>query len=183
MTTTTDYPKKYNPKEFEDRIYSTWEAEWKFKPRESITGENFYIPTPPPNVTAKLHVWHSLGCTVQDIMWRYHRMKGDSTLLIPWTDHAGISTQVKVEEKLAKEWKNKHNISREEFLDECNLWNKQYGWEIQNQFRKMWTSCDWSKEKFTLDESMNKRVNKAFVDLYNKGLITNENIWLIMIQF
>jgi valyl-tRNA synthetase len=126
---------------------------------------------PPPNVTAKLHVWHSIMLTLEDIMTRYHRMKWDSTLLLPWTDHAWISTQVKVEEKLAKEWKNKHNISREEFLEECWEWTRKYGWEIQNQFRKMWVSCDWTKEKFTLDPDMNEKVSKAFVDLYNKWLI------------
>lgn len=98
-------------------------------------------------------------------------MKGDSTLLLPGTDHAGISTQVKVEQRLAKEGKDKSKMSREAFLDECYKWNKEYGGKIQNQFRKMGASCDWTKEKFTLDESMNKRVIAAFVDLYNKGLI------------
>jgi len=180
MTANTEYPKKYNPKEFEDRLYKTWEEEWKFKPRESTTGEQFYIPMPPPNVTAKLHIGHSVMLTLEDIMTRYHRMKGDCTLLLPGTDHAGISTQVKVEEKLAKQWKDKHSMSRKEFLDECFDWTKQYGWEIQNQFRKMWTSCDWTKEKFTLDDSMNKRVNKAFVDLYNKGLIYK---WEYMVNY
>jgi len=180
MTNTIDYPKKYNPKDFEDRLYSTWEKEWKFKPRESTTGEQFYIPMPPPNVTSKLHIGHSVMLTLEDIMTRYHRMKWDSTLLLPGTDHAGISTQVKVEEKLAKEWKSKHTMSREEFLKECWDWNEKYGWIIQKQFRKMWTSCDWSKEKFTFEESMNKRVNKAFVDLYNKGLIYK---WEYMVNY
>ncbi len=180
MTTTQEYPKKYNPKEFEERLYQNWEEEGKFKPRESTTGEQFYIPMPPPNVTSKLHIGHSSMLSLQDIMTRYHRMKGDSTLLLPGTDHAGISTQVKVEEKLAKIGKNKHNMSREDFLKECWDWTKQYGWEIQNQFRKMGTSCDWTKEKFTLDDSMNKRVNKAFVDLYNKGLIYK---WEYMVNY
>ncbi len=171
MTATTNYPKKYNPKEFEERLYTHWEENWKFLPRESTTGEQFYIPMPPPNVTSKLHVGHSVMLTLEDIMTRYHRMKGDSTLLLPWTDHAGISTQVKVEEKLAQEGKSKHTMSREDFLKECWDWNDEYGGVIQNQFRKMWTSCDWTKEKFTFEPSMNKRVNKAFVDLYNKGLI------------
>ena len=180
MTTTQEYPKKYNPKEFEERLYQNWEEEGKFKPRESTTGEQFYIPMPPPNVTSKLHIGHSSMLSLQDIMTRYHRMKGDSTLLLPGTDHAGISTQVKVEEKLAKIGKNKHNMSREDFLKECWDWTKQYGWEIQNQFRKMGTSCDWTKEKFTLDDSMNKRVNKAFVDLYNKDLIYK---WEYMVNY
>jgi len=180
MTTNTEYPKKYNPKDFEERLYQNWEEEGKFKPRESTTGEQFYIPMPPPNVTSKLHIGHSSMLSLQDIMTRYHRMKGDSTLLLPGTDHAWISTQVKVEEKLAKEGKSKHNMSREDFIAECFKWTKNYWGQIQNQFRKMWTSCDWSKEKFTLDESMNKRVNKAFVDLYNKGLIYR---WEYMVNY
>ncbi|MCH2188833.1 valine--tRNA ligase, partial [Candidatus Gracilibacteria bacterium] len=167
----SDFPKKYDPKSFEEKIYSDWEANNKFEPRKSLSGEQFYIPIPPPNVTSKLHIGHSVMLTLEDIMTRYHRMKGDATLLLPGTDHAGISTQVKVEEKLAKEGKSKHTMSREEFLDECWAWNKKYGGEIQNQFRKMGTSCDWTKEKFTLDPDMNEKVNKAFVDLYNKGLI------------
>lgn len=169
--TNPEFGKKYSPSEFEEKLYQKWEADGNFKPRESLTGEQFYIPMPPPNVTSKLHIGHSSMLTLEDIMTRYHRMKWDSTLLLPGTDHAGISTQVKVEEKLAKEWKNKHNISREEFLDECWDWTKNYGGQIQNQFRKMGTSCDWSKEKFTMDDDMNETVNKAFVDLYNKGLI------------
>jgi len=175
-----DFPKKYSPKEFEDKLYRKWEEEGKFKPRDSLTGEQFYIPMPPPNVTSKLHIWHSVMLTLQDIMTRYHRMKWDSTLLLPWTDHAWISTQVKVEEKLALEWKNKHNISRDDFLEECWKWTKECWWEIQNQFRKMWTSCDWSQEKFTMDDDMNEKVNKAFVDLYNKWLIYK---WEYMVNY
>lgn len=175
-----EFSKKYSPKEFEEKLYKSWEESGKFKPQKSTTGEQFYIPMPPPNVTSKLHVWHSVMLTLEDIMVRYHRMKGDETLLLPGTDHAWISTQVKVEEKLALEWKNKHNISREEFLKECWDWNNKYGWIIQEQFRKMWTSCDWSKEKFTFEKSMNEKVTKAFVDLYNKWLIYK---WEYMVNF
>ena len=167
----SDFQKKYEPKNFEEKIYKSWEEKWKFKPKESKTWETYYIPMPPPNVTSHLHIGHSVMLTLEDIMARYHKMKWDSTLLLPWTDHAGISTQIKVEEKLLKEGKNKSDISREEFLEECWSWTKKYSWQIQNQFRKMWTSCDWSKERFTLDEWMNKRVIEAFVDLYNKWLI------------
>jgi valyl-tRNA synthetase len=109
--------------------------------------------------------------TIEDIMTRYHRMKGDSTLLLPGTDHAGISTQVKVEEKIASEGRDKSQMSREDFLSECWDWNKEYGGQIQNQFRKMGTSCDWTKEKFTMDPDMNKRVIDAFITLHNRGLI------------
>lgn len=164
----SEFPKKYFPKDFEESIYKSWEKSGYFQPQVSKTQENFFIPMPPPNVTDVLHVGHSLMLALQDIMTRYHRMKGDSTLLLPGTDHAGISTQVKVEQRLAKEGKDKSKMSRDEFLDECYKWNKEYGGKIQNQFRKMGASCDWTKEKFTLDESMNKRVIAAFVDLYNK---------------
>lgn len=175
-----EFPKKYTPKDFEDKLYKNWEETGKFKPVEWKTKKAFYIPMPPPNVTSKLHIWHSAMLTLEDIMTRYHRMIGDETLLLPGTDHAWISTQVKVEEKLAKEWKNKHNISREEFLEECFDWTRNYWWQIQNQFRKMWTSCDWTKEKFTMDEDMNVTVNKAFVDLYNKWLIYK---WEYMVNY
>lgn len=175
-----EFPKRYSPKEFEEKLYKNWEELGKFKPRKWLTGEQFYIPMPPPNVTSKLHIWHSVMLTLEDIMTRYHRMKWDETLLLPGTDHAGISTQVKVEEKLALEWKNKHNISREEFLKECHEWTDKYGWMIQNQFRKMWTSCDWSNERFTFEEQMNTKVTKAFVDLYNKWLIYK---WEYMVNF
>lgn len=176
----TTFSKKYEPSLFEEGIYKNWEESWDFEPKKSITWDSFYIPMPPPNVTSKLHIWHSVMLTLEDIMTRYHRMKGDSTLLLPGTDHAWIATQVKVEEKLAKAWKSKYSISREEFLQECWDWTKEYGWQIQNQFRKMWTSCDWSKEKFTFEHSMNKKVNKAFVELYKKGLIYQ---WEYMVNY
>lgn len=176
----SDFPKKYAPKEFEEKLYTKWEKDWDFEPKKSISWNSFYIPMPPPNVTSKLHIGHSVMLTLEDIMTRYHRMQGDATLLLPGSDHAGISTQMKVEEKLAKEWKSKHTISRDEFLKECWDWTKTHGWQIQNQFRKMWTSCDWSKERFTLEGSMNTRVDKAFVKLYNKGLIYK---WEYMVNY
>ena len=167
----SEFPKKYNPKEFESFIYSSWEKSGAFKPGKSKTGKSYYIPMPPPNVTSVLHVGHSVMLTLEDIMVRYHRMLGDAALLLPGTDHAGISTQVKVEEKIAKQGKDKSKMSRGEFLDECWSWNKEYGGKIQNQFRKMGTSCDWSREKFTLDDSMNERVIQAFNILYERDLI------------
>ena len=176
----SDFPKKYSPKEFEEKLYTKWEKEWDFEPKKSQSWNSFYIPMPPQNVTSKLHIGHSVMLTLEDIMTRYHRMQWDSTLLLPGTDHAGISTQMKVEEKLASEWKSKHDISREEFLKECWDWTKTHGWQIQNQFRKMWTSCDWSKERFTFEDSMNTRVDKAFVKLYNKGLIYK---WEYMVNY
>lgn len=167
----SDFPKKYNPHDFESQIYSQWEKNNCFFPKESITGDSFYIPMPPPNVTAALHVGHSVMLTLEDIMTRYHRMLWDSTLLLPGTDHASISTQVKVEQKIAAEGRDKSKMSREEFLNECWEWNRVYGGKIQSQFRKMWTSCDWPKEKFTMDPDMDERVFQAFNKLYNDGLI------------
>lgn len=167
----SDFPKKYSPKDFEKNIYKNWESNWLFKPRESLTWEQFYIPIPPPNVTGILHLGHALTSTLQDVMTRYHRMKWDETIWIPGTDHAGISTQAKVEQKLAKAGKTKFDLSREDFLKECWDWKDTHANIITDQFRQMWASCDWTKERFTLDEGLSKRVNKAFVDLYNKGLI------------
>lgn len=122
----SDFPKKYTPKDFENRIYSHWENSGAFQPSEGTTKKSFYIPMPPPNVTSVLHVGHSVMLTLEDIMTRYHRMIGDSTLLLPGTDHAGISTQVKVEEKLAKKGIDKASLSREEFLQACWDWNYEY---------------------------------------------------------
>lgn len=171
MLNQIELPKKYSPKDFEWNIYKQWEDSWKFMPQESKTWDSFYIPIPPPNVTWVLHLWHAIMLTLEDIMTRYHRMKWDSTVWIPWTDHAWISTQNVVEKKLDKEGKSRVAIWREAFLEECWDWTKTHGWIIQDQFRKMWASCDWTKERFTFDEELNKRVIKAFVDLYNKWLI------------
>jgi len=166
-----EFPKKYTPEEFEEKIYSEWENNWFFKEKNSKTKENYYIPMPPPNITWVLHLGHTLMLTIQDIIIRYHRMKWDSTLWIPWKDHAWISTQIKVEEQLEKNWKTKHDISREEFLKLCWDWKNKYGDTITKQIRKTWASCDWSKEKFTLDEWLNEKVNQAFIKLYEKWLI------------
>ncbi len=171
MTNINELPKKYSPSSFEEEIYKKWEENGKFKPTESKTWENYCIPIPPPNVTWVLHLGHAIMVTLEDIMTRYHRMKWDSTVWIPWTDHAWISTQNVVEKKLDKEWKSRVNMWREKFMEECWDWTKKHGWIIQNQFRRMWASCDWSKERFTFDDELNKRVKKAFVDLYNKWLI------------
>ncbi|MDA9129142.1 valine--tRNA ligase [Candidatus Gracilibacteria bacterium] len=165
------FPKKYNPSEFEGKIYKNWEEQGLFIPQDRGTKQTYYIPMPPPNVTAALHIGHSSMLALEDIMVRYHRMKGDATLLLPGTDHAGISTQVKVEQKIASEGRDKTKMTREEFLSECWDWNKEYGGKIQDQFRKMGTSCDWSKEKFTLDQDMSERVIDAFNILYERGLI------------
>lgn len=126
---------------------------------------------PPPNITSQLHIGHAAMLAIEDIMTRYRRLQGDSSLLLPGTDHAGISTQVKVEQKIQAEGRDLASLSREEFLEECWNWNNIYGGKIQKQFRKMGTSCDWSKEKFTLDPDMNTCVVDAFINLYEKGYI------------
>jgi len=169
--TNTDFPKKYKPSEFEEKLYEYWDKNGLFKPRDSKTGDHFYIPMPPPNVTGRLHLGHAIMTTLEDIMVRYHRMKWDETVWIPGVDHAGISTQAKVEEKLAKQGKTKHDISREEFFNECMNWKNEFWNIIVEQIKKTGASADWSKMRFTLDEDLNKNVRKAFVDLYNKGLI------------
>ena len=167
----SEFSKTYNPHDFESKLYAEWEEKWYFEPRPSTTGKTFYIPIPPPNVTGNLHIGHSVTLTLEDIMTRYHRMCGDETLWVPGTDHAGIATQAKVEQRLAKEGKKRQDMERKEFIDEVWKWKNEYGGNIGNQFRKMGASVDWTKERFTLDEKLNKIVENTFVDLYNKGLI------------
>ena len=175
-----EFAKKYNPKDFEGEIYKKWETEGKFKPMESKTWETFYIPIPPPNVTGRLHLWHSLTLTIEDIMVRYHRLKWDDTLWVPGTDHAWISTQNVVEKKLAKEGISRIELWREKFLEEVWKWKDEYHKNITDQIKLMWASCDWSKERFTLDEWLSKTVWKVFVDLYNKWLIYR---WEYMVNY
>lgn len=175
-----EFSKSYNPKEFEDKIYENWEKNDKFKPKKWVTGKTFYVPMPPPNVTWVLHIWHSLALTIEDLMTRYHRMKWDETVYIPWTDHAWIATQSVVEKKLAKEGKKRQDFSREDFIKEILDWVEKSSSTIKNQTRLIGTSCDWSKDKFTLDSDMNKIVEYIFVDLYKKWLIYR---WDYMVNY
>ena len=162
---------KLNPKDFEDRIYKDWEEKGYFKPSEDKTKEAYCIMMPPPNVTGKLHMGHALDGTIQDILIRFKRMKGYRTLWLPGTDHAAISTEMKVVQKLKKEGKTKADLGREKFLEEAWDWTHEYGGIIQKQQRKLGCSCDWSRTRFTLDEGMSDAVLEQFIDLYNKGLI------------
>ena len=162
---------KFNPKDFEDRIYEKWEGKGYFKPSDDKTKESYCIMMPPPNVTGKLHMGHALDGTLQDILIRYKRMRGYRTLWLPGTDHASISTEMKVVQKLAKEGKTKKDLGREKFLDEAWSWTKEYGGIIQKQQKKLGCSCDWDRNRFTLDEGMSEAVLEQFVKLYNKGLI------------
>lgn len=176
----TTFSKKYEPENFEKEVYKKWEESGMFQPKAWETWKTYYIPMPPPNVTWQLHLGHSLFLTLQDIMTRYHRMIWDETLWLPWTDHASISTQNVIEKKLSQEWISKHDLWREKFLEMAWKWTEKYWWTITHQMRMMWASSDWSREKFTFEESMNKRVIKAFVDLYNKWLIYK---WDYMVNY
>ena len=162
---------KFNPKDFEDKLYEEWEKKEYFKPSDDKTKEPYCIMMPPPNVTGKLHMGHALDDTIQDILIRYKRMRGYRTLWLPGSDHASISTEMKVVQKLAKEGKSKADLGRDKFLDEAWNWTKEYGGIIQKQQRKLGCSCDWDRNRFTLDEGMSDAVLEQFIKLYEKGLI------------
>ena len=162
---------KFDPKDFEDRLYSDWENKGYFKPVDDKTKEAYCIMMPPPNVTGKLHMGHALDGTLQDILIRYKRMRGYRTLWLPGSDHAAISTEMKVVQKLKSEGKTKEDLGREKFLEETWDWTHKYGGIIQKQQRKLGCSCDWTRNRFTLDEGMSDAVLEQFIRLYEKGLI------------
>ena len=162
---------KYDPSESERRIYNTWESEGFFKPT-GVGDERFSIVMPPPNVTGSLHMGHALNTTLQDILVRYQRMKGRDVLWQPGTDHAGIATQMVVERNLAAEGNaDRQSLGRETFIEEIWKWKEKSGGTITKQLRRLGASCDWSRERFTMDEGLSEAVVKVFVDLYNDGLI------------
>ena len=164
--------KNYAPQEFEDRIYKNWCDKNYFAPDKDEKKPAFSIVIPPPNVTGQLHMGHALDETLQDILIRTKRMQGYSTLWVPGTDHAGIATQIKVEENLrVNEGLSRYDLGREKFLTRVWDWKNQYGNRIINQLKKLGSSCDWSRERFTMDEGCSKAVREVFVNLYNKGLI------------
>ena len=162
---------KYNPKDFEEKLYEEWEKKGYFKPNGDKTKESCCIMMPPPNVTGKLHMGHALDDTIQDILIRFKRMQGFNTLWLPGTDHAAISTEMKVVQKLKSEGKSKHDLGREGFLKEAWDWTHLYGSTIQKQQRMLGCSCDWERKRFTLDDGMSEAVLEQFVKLYNDGLI------------
>ena len=162
---------KYNPKDFEDELYQRWEEKGYFKPSMDKTKENYCIMMPPPNVTGKLHMGHALDDTIQDILIRFKRMQGYNTLWLPGSDHASISTEMKVVQKLKEEGKTKQDLGREKFLEEAWDWTKLYGGTIQEQQRKLGCSCDWERRRFTLDEGMSDAVLEEFINLYKQGYI------------
>ena len=165
-----EMPKTYDPSTVEDRIYANWEAKGYFHSKPNPDKEPYCIVIPPPNITGQLHIGHALDETLQDILIRYKRMSGYETLWLPGTDHASIATEVKVVEKLAAEGKKKQDVGREGFLKEAWDWKNEYGGRIAKQFRKLGASCDWERERFTMDEGCSKAVTKVFVDLYNKEI-------------
>ncbi len=162
---------KYNPKDFEDKIYNEWEQKGYFKPSNDKAKEPYCIMMPPPNVTGKLHMGHALDDTIQDILIRFKRMNGYDVLWLPGTDHSAISTEMKVVQKLKEEGKTKQEIGRDKFLEEAWDWTHKFGGIIQEQQRKIGCSCDWDRNRFTLDEGMSDAVLEQFIRLYNKGLI------------
>ena len=167
-----ELPKTYSPAEFENRLYHMWEEKGYFTPSDDHSKPAFSIVIPPPNVTGQLHMGHALNNTLQDIIIRSKRMQGYNTLWIPGTDHAGIATQIKVEAELRKnQGLTRHDVGREKFLEMVWDWKAKYGSRIISQLKKMGSSCDWSRERFTMDEQLSRAVRKTFVGLYNKGLI------------
>ena len=166
-----ELPKTYDPASFEDRIYGEWCEHDLFKPDPDPKKPSYSIVIPPPNITGQLHMGHALDNTLQDILTRYKRMKGFSTLWLPGTDHASIATEAKIVEAMRKEGLTKEDLGRDKFLARAWKWKEQYGGRIISQLKKMGSSCDWSRERFTLDEGCSEAVRKVFKQLYDEGLI------------
>ena len=166
-----EMPKTYDPSIVEDRLYKKWEESGYFRSAPNPEKKPYTIVIPPPNVTGQLHMGHALDETMQDILIRYKRMCGYETLWLPGTDHASIATEVKIVEKMAKEGLTKKDVGREGFMRRAWAWKEEYGGRIVSQLRKLGSSCDWERERFTMDEGCSKAVRKVFIDLYNKGLI------------
>ena len=172
MNPTTELPKTYAPAEFEDRIYQMWCDRGYFTPDPANPAPAFSVVIPPPNVTGQLHMGHALDETLQDILVRAKRMQGYNTLWVPGTDHAGIATQIKVEERLrVDEGKTRYDLGREEFLRRVWAWKDSYEARITGQLKKLGASCDWTRQRFTMDDGCSRAVREVFVNLYDKGLI------------
>ncbi len=176
MNSYNELPKVYSPSEFEDRIYQNWCDKGYFTPDVNDPAPAFSVVIPPPNVTGQLHMGHALDETLQDVLVRYKRMQGFNTLWVPGTDHAGIATQIKVEEQLrVNEGLTRYDLGRDAFLERVWDWKHQYGNRIISQLKKLGASCDWSRERFTMDEGCSRAVREVFVNLYDKGLIYRGN--------
>ena len=167
----TSMSKAYDPKSVEGDMYDLWMDGGYFTPEIDPGKEPFVIIMPPPNVTGELHLGHALTTALEDLMVRWHRMKGEPTLFLPGTDHAGIATQVVVERMLADDGVSRHDIGRQDFVRQVWEWVDRYGGRIHEQIKRLGASCDWSRLAFTLDEGPNRAVRTTFVNLYKKGLI------------
>jgi valyl-tRNA synthetase len=168
-------PTVYDPQAEEAKWYAYWEKEGLFNAEVSAEKQPFSIVIPPPNVTGQLHMGHAFDDTLQDILIRWKRMQGYSSLWMPGTDHAGIATQIKVEEMLAKDGISRYDLGREKFIEKVWEWKHQYGSRIITQLKSIGASCDWRRERFTMDEGCSKAVREVFVSLYEKGLIYQGN--------
>jgi valyl-tRNA synthetase len=171
MSALPEMPKAYDPRQVEKRLYDWWEARGYFKPRIEPGKKPFVISIPPPNITGELHHGHAMFIAFEDLMIRWHRMRGEPTLWVPGTDHAGIATQNVVEKELGKQGITRQQLGRDAFVGRVWEWKRQYGSIITHQIRSMGASCDWTRERFTLDEGLSRAVREAFVRLYEKGLI------------
>ena len=167
--------KSYEPQEVEQRWYQYWEEQDLFAAQEKSPQKSYSIVIPPPNVTGVLHMGHALNITLQDVLCRYRRLRGDNVLWMPGTDHAGIATQNVVEKKLASKGTDRHELGREKFIEAVWEWRQKYGGEIINQLKRLGASCDWKRERFTMDEGLSRAVRKVFVDLYHAGLIYRDD--------
>ena len=166
-----DIPKAYEHEQVEEKWYKFWMERGYFTPEIDRSKKPFVIIMPPPNVTGELHVGHALTATLEDIMTRWHRMKGEPTLWLPGVDHAGITTQVIVEQKIAAEGTDRYTLGREKFIERVWEWVKQSRHSITYQHQRLGVSCDWTRERFTLDDGPVLAVRTAFKRLYDKGLI------------
>ena len=169
---TQELSKSFNPKEIEQKWYTFWESKGYYGIGSDLKNpESFSILLPPPNVTGTLHMGHGFNQTLMDTLTRYHRMSGSNTLWQPGTDHAGIATQIVVERQLDQEGTSRHELGRDEFIKKVWDWKEFSGGKITQQMRRLGTSPDWSRERFTMDEGLSKTVTEAFVKLYREGLI------------
>ena len=167
-----ELPKVYDPREVEGRIYAQWEENKCFAGIRDAKKKPYTIVMPPPNVTGQLHMGHAMDCTLQDILIRFKRMEGYAALWVPGVDHAGISTQVKVEEDLRNnEGLSRYDLGREKFLERVWSWKAKYGARIVEQQKKLGVSCDWDRARFTMDDGLSHAVLEVFVSLYEKGFI------------
>ena len=177
----TEMNKTYNPSEIEDRLYKKWMDKKYFHAEVDETKQPYTIVIPPPNITGKLHMGHALDETLQDILIRFKKMQGYNALWIPGTDHASIATEVKIINALKEEGIEKEDLGREKFLERAWDWKEEYGGTIIEQMKKLGSSCDWDRERFTMDEGCSEAVKEVFIKLYEKGYMFIFRIFITFI--